>query len=273
MSYAPQRLLELRALLKPLTGLGDNELGIVGDPNHNGGYHNGWDRRRIVDGRLADYSWTESPRDSGHRTDAAAAFDLGYFDRLREFSVWAVKQCEANAPDTLDLREIIYSTDGLVVKRWDRLGKRTGGDSSHLKHTHFSWFRDAEDRDKTALFRRFFGLGEETTEMLTRCKLGDKGQAVLDLQEAIVLRGGSVGAKNDGSAMIDGDYGQKTAAGLAALVGGDGSKFGIDELFKLFPAGNGVPGPAGPAGPPGPAGATPTRVRVAEFVAEVVEVA
>lgn len=169
MTYAPSRLLEVRAYLKPITGLSDYELGIVGDEDHDGGYHHGWDQRRIIDGVLRDYSWLESTRDSSHKTNAASAFDLGMFARLRELSVWLAEQCAANkrdpnvAKDCADIRSIIYSPDGLVVKRWDRISSRTTGDSSHRGHTHISYFRDAEDRDKTAVFRRFF-QGHATTE-------------------------------------------------------------------------------------------------------------
>ena len=76
---------------------------------------------------------------------------------LRTFSTWMVAQCVANAADTRDIREIIYSPDGRTVRRWDRLGRRTSGDSSHLYHTHFSFFRDSTKagRDLTPLFRRY----------------------------------------------------------------------------------------------------------------------
>jgi hypothetical protein len=56
---------------------------------------------------------------------------------------WCVAECVAGAPDTGDLREIIYSPDGAAVRRWDRLGMRSTGDSSHLFHTRFSFFRDS----------------------------------------------------------------------------------------------------------------------------------
>ncbi|MEK8110074.1 hypothetical protein NKG94_48450 [Micromonospora sp. M12] len=58
-----------------------------------------------------------------------------------------------------DIREIIYSANGTTVKRWDRLGERTSGDSSHRWHTHFSFFRDAikAGRDQRPLFRRYLG--------------------------------------------------------------------------------------------------------------------
>nr|WP_244311611.1 hypothetical protein [Micromonospora taraxaci] len=136
------------------------EVGIVGDPSHRGGYHCGSDR--VVPN---DYSVVESPRDRAGLTLDASALDVGQFDvrsggrsnTLPSFSVWCVAQCAANAADTRDIREIIYSPDGSTVKRWDRLGKRTTGDSSHRWHTHFSFFRDAikAGRDQRPLFRRY----------------------------------------------------------------------------------------------------------------------
>jgi hypothetical protein len=167
MTRAPANLLAVRSLL--LTHL-DNapgpddldpaEVGIVGDPAHRGGYHCGSDR--VVPN---DYSVVESPRDRAGLTLDAAALDVGQFDvrsggrsnTLPSFSVWCVAQCAANAADTRDIREIIYSPDGSTVKRWDRLGKRTTGDSSHRWHTHFSFFRDAikAGRDQRPLFRRY----------------------------------------------------------------------------------------------------------------------
>lgn len=156
MTYATASLLECREVVQEHTDLTDNELGIVGDLSHDGGYHQGWDLRRIVNGVLKDYSWQESARDWNHKTNAARAFDVGMFDRLREMSIWIVQQCELGAPDTQDLRSVIYSPDGVQVLRWDRLGLHSGGDSSHLQHTHFSWFADAELNNKARLFRRFF---------------------------------------------------------------------------------------------------------------------
>ncbi|MCO1597751.1 hypothetical protein M8C17_21605 [Micromonospora sp. RHAY321] len=176
MTRAPANLLAVRTLL--LTHL-DNapgpddldpaEVGIVGDPAHRGGYHCGSDR--VV---TNDYSVVESPRDRAGLTLDAAALDVGGFEirsgggthTMRSFSLWCVGQCAANAADTRDIREIIYSPDGTTVKRWDRLGKRTSGDSSHRWHTHFSFFRDAikAGRDQRPLFRRYLssiGLLEE----------------------------------------------------------------------------------------------------------------
>ncbi|WP_435209848.1 hypothetical protein [Micromonospora sp. bgisy143] len=167
MTRAPENLLALRRLLLDHLDnapgpddLDPAEVGIVGDPAHRGGYHCGSDR--VV---TNDYSVVESPRDRAGLTLDAAAIDVGEFDvrsgggrhTLASFSVWCVAQCAANAADTRDIREIIYSPDGTTVKRWDRLGKRTSGDSSHRWHTHFSFFRDAikAGRDQRPLFRRY----------------------------------------------------------------------------------------------------------------------
>jgi hypothetical protein len=136
------------------------EVGIVGDPNHRGGYHCGSDR--VV---TNDYSVVESSRDRNGLSDFAAGLDVGDFSvtvnnkthTLATFSTWCVQQCAAGAADTRDIREIIYSPDGSTVKRWDALGRRSTGDSSHRWHTHFSFFRDAikAGRDQRPLFRRY----------------------------------------------------------------------------------------------------------------------
>ncbi|MBM0227900.1 MULTISPECIES: hypothetical protein [Micromonospora] len=170
MTRAPANLLAVRTLLLSHLNVDPNvvrpedlepaEVGIVGDPSHRGGYHCGSDR--VV---ANDYSVVESSRDSSGLTLDAAALDVGTFQvsaggrahNLYTFSTWCVAECVAGAPDTGDLREIIYSPDGAVVRRWDRLGKRSTGDSSHLFHTHFSFFRDSikANRDQTPLFRRY----------------------------------------------------------------------------------------------------------------------
>lgn len=145
MTSAPAGLRGDRELL--LDHLGPHGLhplavGIVGDAAHRGGYHTGKDRVREQ-----DYSVVESSRDRTGLTLDASALDIGTFSyrghNLRTFSVWLVRECEAGAPDTRDIREVIYSPDGRTVKRWDRLRKRTSGDDSHLTHTHISVFRDA----------------------------------------------------------------------------------------------------------------------------------
>jgi hypothetical protein len=170
MTRAPANLLAVRTLLlahlnvDPGRSREDDlepaEVGIVGDPAHRGGYHCGSDR--VV---TNDYSVVESTRDRSGLTLDASALDVGWFSvrsgggthNLRSFSVWCVQQCTAGTAGTKDIREIIYSPDGRSVKRWDRLGRRTTGDSSHLWHTHFSFFRDSTKagRDQTPLFRRY----------------------------------------------------------------------------------------------------------------------
>jgi hypothetical protein len=184
-------------------------VGIVGDDNHaqtGNSYHLG--RSALIP---TSYTIVESSRDKNGLSEAAAALDLGYFKvsvggkshDLRSFSLWLVAQCKAGTSDTADIREVIYSPDGTVVKRWDRLGKRTTGDSSHLTHTHESWFRDSETRDKTAHLRRYFteiGVLEDddmalSTDMITLTpqtaaaigKLaGDKVSAAILLQTAVI---------------------------------------------------------------------------------------
>ncbi|MFG1746000.1 hypothetical protein ACGFJ4_17680 [Micromonospora chalcea] len=170
MTSAPANLLAVRNLLLTYLNVDKKavraddlepaEVGIVGDPNHRGGYHCGSDR--VV---TNDYSVVESTRDRSGLTLYASALDVGTFSvrsgggthNLRTFSTWMVAQCVANAADTRDIREVIYSPDGRTVRRWDRLGRRTSGDSSHLYHTHFSFFRDSTKagRDLTPLFRRY----------------------------------------------------------------------------------------------------------------------
>lgn len=141
------------------------EVGIVGDTAHAVGgdsYHLGADQIRARDGRDR-YSVDESPRDKAGLDDNASALDIGWFSvtvrgkthNLRSFSIWLVAHCKAGDPDTLGIREVIYSPDGIVVRRWDRLGRRTSGDSSHLTHTHLSKFRDADGDPIVRLMRRY----------------------------------------------------------------------------------------------------------------------
>lgn len=165
-TYAPQTLLDCRHSYMNYTGITDfTAVGIVGDDDHDGGYHCGWSGRKTdSNGNTDDYSWEESSRDSSHKTNAASAIDFGWFDKnfgntrvtLIDFNLWMVKQLDAGAPDTLDIRSFIYTPDGKVVKRWDRLKIRSGGDNSHLQHSHCSRFRDAENKPLAPLVDRFF---------------------------------------------------------------------------------------------------------------------
>lgn len=167
MTSAPPGLLAARRLLldhldmHPGTvdaDLDPAEVGIVGNPDHRGGYHCGRDR---VD--LDDYSVRESPRDRAGLSDFASALDVGWFSvrtqrgtrTLRDMSAWLVGLCQMGDPDTQDIREVIYSLDGVTVRRWDRLRLRTSGDTSHRTHTHISEFRDARGRGMVALLTRW----------------------------------------------------------------------------------------------------------------------
>ncbi|GLY21707.1 hypothetical protein [Micromonospora sp. NBRC 101691] len=175
MTSAPDTLMAARRLLlthldvQPgrtvASDLDPAEVGIVGDPDHVGGYHCGTDRVRREGGQIRDYSVTESTRDRTGLSDYACALDIGEFRRtvagrvydLPHLSAWIVAQCTAGTADTRDIREVIWSPDGRTVRRWDRLGRRSTGDSSHRWHTHISYHRDAikAGRDQTALFRRY----------------------------------------------------------------------------------------------------------------------
>lgn len=172
MSYAPSKLLALRDYLMPKTGLSPVSLGIVGDAAHQrrASYHNGQD---AVDryGRTAANDYTiRTPRDrEPHLTNAASAIDIGRFTtakggavKLRHMSRWLVARARANTAGTRDMREIIYSPDGVTVLRWDRergvssLPRSGEADSSHLTHTHISWYRDSQLRDKVGIFKVYF---------------------------------------------------------------------------------------------------------------------
>lgn len=191
MTSAPDTLVRARRLLLDhlditpgrtvASDLDPAEVGIVGDPDHVGGYHCGADRVRRVDGQIRDYSVTESDRDRVGLSGYACALDIGEFRvtvggrtyDLPHLSAWIVGQCRAGAADTRDIREVIWSADGRTVQRWDRLGRRSTGDSSHRWHTHISYHRDAirAGRDQAGLIRRYLTsiglLAGEDDDMLT----------------------------------------------------------------------------------------------------------
>ncbi len=168
MTFSPPTLLELQALLKAHTGLPAISLGIVGDTSHkNGGtsYHLG---REHLKGSA--YS-RKTKRDKDGLSSAASAIDIGNHKDLRRLSKALVAACQANAPGTSDIREVIYTPDGKHVFRWDRErghasapvksvlvnGKWTQGDLTHLTHTHVSWYRDSQARSKLLVFKPLYG--------------------------------------------------------------------------------------------------------------------
>lgn len=164
MSVAPATLVALGQYWKAKNGI---LLGIVGNTAHTKGYHLGKDR--IYDGTGpgvgdADYS-VQLARDKAGLTNAAAAIDLGRlngsYGQLRKFSRWLVEQCIRKAPGYEDVREVIYSPDGTLVIRWSGEDRKFhvgpgNGDSSHRTHTHISYYRDSQKRDKLALFVPYF---------------------------------------------------------------------------------------------------------------------
>lgn len=162
MSYAPVSLTALGAYWSAQGGL---NLGIVGDVHHTIGYHLGRDRIYSAAG-IGDQDYSvQYSRDKAGLSNAAAAIDLGPLDgsivHLRAFSNWLVDQCLHNPKVRADIREVIYSPDGVKVQRYSGIDNaiHTGagnGDSSHLEHTHVSYYRDSQQRDKIAAFRPYF---------------------------------------------------------------------------------------------------------------------
>jgi hypothetical protein len=155
MTTAPQCLLDARTLAIHELGIPADSVGIVAGNSNGEGYHSGYGALHAA-GRAPgdvhpDYSVRESIRDSGGLTEYASALDFGLFTTiinghtvtLRDFTLWLVGRCKAGDPDAADIREIIYTPDGKTVQRYDRLGIRSTGDSSHLTHTHVSLFRDS----------------------------------------------------------------------------------------------------------------------------------
>jgi hypothetical protein len=172
MTYVPRDLAAMRVYMQRQTGLAGNALGIAPDDEHldTGGYHVGNDDLARAARLTSDYSKRESGRDRPG-SNAASADDTGTdwpkggAARSRRFDAFLVERCRAKDLRTRDIREIIYSPDGRVVHRYDALGIRSTGDSSHRWHTHKSYFRDSEDRRDNP--RSVFGLYLEFFEGVT----------------------------------------------------------------------------------------------------------
>lgn len=172
MTFAPPTIKEVRVLLKGQDAdLSDVELGITGGPGHittGTSYHLGADQLKM----WKDPYSARTSRDLAGLSDAASAIDIDDdLDELRELSVWLVEQCRKGAKDTPDIREIIYSPDGILVLQWDRergvaSPPRPHPDLSHRTHTHVSWYRDSEFRTKTPVFQRFYDERNDMTQPL-----------------------------------------------------------------------------------------------------------
>jgi hypothetical protein len=167
MTYAPA---SIQTLARYWTAHGGRNLGIVGDTRHRTrgtSYHLG--RSQLT----SDAYSRITPRDRAGLSEAASALDLGALNgnlgQLRTFSRWFVERCRTNAPGTSDVREFIYSPDGIRVLRWDRergvsSAPRTGeADNSHLGHSHISFYRDSQERSKVGLFSPYFVAPPDTS--------------------------------------------------------------------------------------------------------------
>lgn len=168
MTNSPADLLEIRHYLEVVTGLAPVALGIQHYAPDGGGYHEGVDLLAAGGRAATDYSVRESARDRAGLSTDASAIDID--ENMRQGRAWfhgtftpaLVAACVRRDPRAVDVREIIYSLDGKNVKRWDALGIRSTGDSSHLTHDHVSFFRDSAGR--RARSDNFLGLLREIFE-------------------------------------------------------------------------------------------------------------
>jgi hypothetical protein len=164
MSYRPPALVSLGSYWVRQGGV---NLGIVGNTAHVKGYHLGKDR--IFDGSGPGIGWDDysvkTTRDRAGLSDAASAIDLGRLDgslsKLWTFSAWLARECMKNPAGTRDVREVIFwHPERNRVVGWSDLNPgvliNDYGDLSHKTHTHISYYRDSEGRDKTALFKKYF---------------------------------------------------------------------------------------------------------------------
>ena len=171
MTFNPPTLIALGHFW---TAQGGVNLGVVGDTGHvakGTSYHLGKSQLTAT-----AYS-IKTARDKAGLTEAASAIDLGKINKsikeLRTFSKWLVSQAQANADGTRDIREIIYSPDGVRVFGWSRENGVASapilgyGDSTHVTHTHVSFYRDAEKRDHTTAFRPYFAAAPTGDTMPT----------------------------------------------------------------------------------------------------------
>lgn len=252
MSYAPQSLKDVRNFLLAQPGLDGLEVGIVGNPaTHTYGYHLGRDRLP-----LNDYS-NRLQRDRNGLTDAASGLDIGMFDRLVNLVSYLLDACREGR--TTQIRAIAGPHFNGRAYRWDSTSGwepqllKKGDD--HEWHAHIEWFRDTEYENKLTLFHEFFGFAPDGGDDMF-CKFGDVSGKVQAMQFGIIRAGYDLSPVGG----ADGQYGNGTAAGLAALIGGDGRNYGpleYDALHAKAYGGAGTPGPEGPQGPKGDPGIAP----------------
>ena len=163
MTYIPKTIAQFA---KVWTDHGGVNSGIVGDARHTGGYHLGRDRLFSSTGKgWSDYS-LQLQRDKNGLTNAASAMDFGKLGgsltKLQHFSRWLVDKCKADPKARYLVREFIYTPNGqLPIHRYSGPDNKvyTGpgsGDNTHLWHSHLSFYRDTEYKDKTWLLNEYF---------------------------------------------------------------------------------------------------------------------
>ncbi|MER7280428.1 hypothetical protein ABT369_38925 [Dactylosporangium sp. NPDC000244] len=147
-----------------------------------------------------------------------------------------------------------YAVAGYGPWTWRPYNPKNG--DRHFTHGHLSVVGDAR-ADGTQPWQTIgsqLATGGDFYTMLSACKYGDKGFAVFVLQATLLAYGFSPGD-------VDGGYGDKTAAALAAAIrDGDGKNFGYWEFAAFMKrvvsagGGKGEKGDPGPQGIPGPQG-------------------
>ncbi len=235
MTYTPQALRDLRTALIGWTGCPTENFSVArgcGSGRGFRGYHLGKDQIFGSQGSCTGQRWDDysvkTARDKAGLSDARAAMDIqfgrntlgrGAARLLREFSTWLVAQCQANAPGTADIREVIYSPDGTTVLRYDRergvksAPKPGEADKSHTWHTHVSFYRDSEARAKTSTFAGYFKPTpapeppppEPEVQPMTIDKIKQLQQLLNSLGAAPAL-------------VVDGLFGPKTRAALVGAL-------------------------------------------------------
>lgn len=165
MCRAAPGLKKLDTYLRATIGA-QNSAGIVGDDNHISGYHVCAERLKGT-----DYSMRLARDKAGAKQypEDSCAIDVGMrWTHSRRWLAGLVLDCRAGEDYTSDIREIIGSLDGKTALYWDRQAgfkavRYTG--AGHIDHTHVSTFRDATQRDQTAILKTFFTPTEEDDDM------------------------------------------------------------------------------------------------------------
>lgn len=168
MTNAPADLLTMRSGVHGVTGLSPNDTGIVGDDNHDCGYHIG--RSALINrGCLhvsrgagdprEDYS-VRLGRDRAGVTESASAFDLGsgwsghaggHAAWLR-FNVAFLSELIGRDARLNAVRAVNISTDGSTRHRYDReygFAVQSTNDTVTI-HTHMEFYRDTEGKPERA---------------------------------------------------------------------------------------------------------------------------